>query len=381
MKILVVSHTYCAPINREKWKVLSQLYPEDQLLVIFPRHWPTHLFTYDIAHEDQDNIPGCTFQAFTVRCAGNEVLYTYKMRDLYRVLSSFCPDIIHVEQGDNALCYFQIIALKKLLRLSARIVFFTWINWHVYTSLKYRCSLGLIERFNRNNSAGAVVGNQDAQGILEQKQFNKPILVLPQLGVNNELFAPAAQQQKADGGTIGFLGRFVAEKGIELLLQAFAQLHPHFPLWRLVLVGKGPLRAELEKLVEHYGLSDSVSFGFPVTHHQMPALLNTLDIMVLPSYDTPEWKEQFGHIIIEAMACHVPVIGSSAGEIPHVIADAGLVFEQKNVHSLATCLHALMSDRHERLRLGKKGAERVAHFYSHQAIAHATRTFWSSILS
>jgi glycosyltransferase involved in cell wall biosynthesis len=77
-------------------------------------------------------------------------------------------------------------------------------------------------------------------------------------------------------------------------------------------------------------------------------------------------------VLIEAMACKIPVVGSTGGEIPHVISDAGLVFEQKNEINLCEKLGELMRDGELRKSFGEKGYERVMELYSHEAIALAT---------
>ncbi len=378
MKILIVSHTYIAPINRDKWKTLAQLYPNDDLTVIFPAVWPTHLFTHNTTSEHKDDLANCKFIAMDAVRAGNEVLYGYRFAQLYRLLKHIRPNIIQVEQGDNAFSYFQVIFLAKLLRLNAKILFFTWVNWQARFSLKYRLTWRWIEKINLAASSGALTGNNDAKHILQTKKFKKPILILPQLGVNQEIFKPTHHATSAK--TIGYLGRLVPEKGILLLLQAFNELIKTFPEWRLLIVGRGPEQKELEQFVHQNNLGMAVSFQPPVSHYEIATLINQLSILVLPSYDTPDWKEQFGHILIEAMACSIPVIGSSAGEIPNVIQDAGLIFEQKNLQSLLASLQTLMQDEEQRKTIGKKGLERVNKHYSHHAIAQATHAFWQSLL-
>lgn len=379
MKILVISHTYIAPINRDKWKTLASLYPNDEVVVLFPSRWPTHLFTHEAKNVADDNKPNCQFVALDVFKAGNEVLYGYHFKQLYNLLKSFAPNIIHVEQGDNAFSYFQVILLTKLLRLKPKFLFFTWVNWQAQFSLKYRLIWRWLEKINLAASCGAIVGNKDAQDILHTKKFHKPMLILPQLGVNQHVFSPQ-KKENSSVHSIGYIGRLVEEKGVQLLIQAFAHLEKTFTDWKLIIVGRGPYQEKLEALITANKLHKKVIISPPVSHFEVANLINTLDILVLPSYDTIDWKEQFGHILIEAMACAVPVIGSSAGEIPNVIQDAGIVFEQRNLQSLIASLQTLMQDKDLRSRLGKKGLERVSQHYSHQAIAKATHTFWQSLV-
>src|SRR5579872_23139 len=238
MKILVISHTYIAPINRKKWKVLAHLYNDIQLTVIFPKKWPGKLFTHeteDLVHEQTDT---CTFIALDTYKAGNETLYSYHIQQLFSVIKTVRPAIIHVEQGDNALSYFQAIICAKLLRLPTKFLFFTWINWRPVFSLKYRLFWTPITRFNIKNSDGALTGNKHAQNLLQEKKFNKNMLVLPQLGVDLTLFTP--RKNSVHKNTIVYLGRLVEEKGIFLLLQAFTELADYFPDWYLKFVGSGP---------------------------------------------------------------------------------------------------------------------------------------------
>ena len=113
---------------------------------------------------------------------------------------------------------------------------------------------------------------------------------------------------------------------------------------------------------------------------EVPSYLNGLDALVLPSRTTPSWKEQFGRILIEAMACEVPVIGSSSGEIPNVIGDAGLVFPEDDVAALRAHLIRLMADPALADDLGRRGRARVLAHYTHAQVATATYDVYQQLL-
>jgi glycosyltransferase involved in cell wall biosynthesis len=104
----------------------------------------------------------------------------------------------------------------------------------------------------------------------------------------------------------------------------------------------------------------------------MPEFYNHLNVLVLPSLTRPNWKEQFGRVLIEAMACGVPVLGSTSGEIPHVIGSAGIVLPEGDAQALANHLDALRSDAALQRRLGNAGRERVLAHYTQARIAQAT---------
>jgi glycosyltransferase involved in cell wall biosynthesis len=113
----------------------------------------------------------------------------------------------------------------------------------------------------------------------------------------------------------------------------------------------------------------------------MAGFYPTLDIFVLPSRTTKTWKEQFGRVLIEAMACETAVVGSSSGEIPHVIGDAGLIFEQGNVQHLREQITRLISRPSDRRRLGQTGRLRVLNQYSMGHVAEKTVALYERMLA
>ena len=424
LRVLIVSHTYIAPINRIKWVVLANKYQDAELKVVIPKYWSASFFNINSGDLSEFNIKNCEFISLETRKAGNEVLYSYKFFDLIKILKKFKPDIVHVEQGDNAFCYFQLILLSKILRLKTKFVFFTWVNWQHKWSLKYRFIWSFIEKFNLKNSCGAIVGNCEAEKVLRNKNFLKPVEILPQLGVNEKYFKPVClAEHKSDGfdfvrsshkatmdyahhersprsvhpavpdgvlcevwdpGSnkfkIGFIGRIVKEKGVFDLVKAFSLIDQKDNKWQLVFVGDGKEKENLIKFVKINNLQNSIEFLPAVSHENIGKILNQFDIFVLPSYDIPEWKEQFGHVLIEAMACKIPVIGSTGGNIPNVINDAGLIFKQGDINDLATKLKNLMFDVKLRNYFADKGYERYKNNFSYEFITDKTYFFWKKIL-
>ncbi len=378
MRVLVVSHTYISPINRDKWKVMAQSHPDVTLKVVFPQRWPTCLFNHEAYIAEHENSANCIFHVLPTSHEGNELLYYYHHKQLYQLIKDFKPDLVHVEQGDGALSYFQINIYLKMLKLKSRSVFFTWINWTPKHSLKSRVVLGPIQKINLTCAHGAIAGNHDAANILQQKGFTKPIIVLPQLGINTAVFRPVLPA----GSTkyISFIGRLIEEKGIFLLLNVFYKISSTFHDWNLLIMGTGPALNTIRNFIASKQLHHRISLFAPVPHEQVAFYVQNSSILVLPSYDTPTWREQFGHILIEAMSCGTPIIGSTAGEIPHVIDNAGLIFEQKNEQSLLAQLQTLMQDEELRKRLGALGYQRAHTMFSHAAIADQTYDFWQKIM-
>ena len=366
-KLLVVGHAYLVPLNQDKWIAFADLHPEVEIQVVFPHRWPDVLCTLEgVRSKPRSN---CSFMPLKAFKVGNEVRYGFYPIALINLLRSFTPDKIYVEQGDNAFSYFQVIALAKIWAPRAKFAFFSWVNWKPIWSLKYKIMWKWLEKCNLRLSQGAVLGNHDAQQLMKEKGFKGATIVLPQLGVDLE---PTLLESKVYKKTIYFVGRLADEKGIFLLHQAFINLQSKFPDWTLHFVGKGPAEKQLKDLVVQ---NNAIVLHGSVPHTEVFNALKEASIFVLPSYDTPLWREQFGHVLIEAMALSVPVIGTNGGEIANVIGDAGLVAEQNNLESLQHCLERLMADEVLRKDFGHAGYKRVESNFTHQVIAEKTYQF------
>jgi glycosyltransferase involved in cell wall biosynthesis len=140
------------------------------------------------------------------------------------------------------------------------------------------------------------------------------------------------------------------------------------------------MRGELKATIAAHRLQDRVEVSPRVPSGRVPDILRSLHAVVLPSLTTPTWKEQFGRVLIEAMACEVPVVGSSSGEIPEVIGDAGLVVPEGNVDALAGALQRLYEDEELRKRLGMLGRQRVLQHFTHTRIARLTHEAYARTL-
>ena len=106
-----------------------------------------------------------------------------------------------------------------------------------------------------------------------------------------------------------------------------------------------------------------------------------LDALVLTSRTLPNWKEQFGRVLVEAMACGVPVVGSRSGEIAHVIGDAGLIVPEEDVDALRSALLQLMQDDALRTELGRRGRRRVLERFTQAQIAAETVEVYRSMIA
>jgi glycosyltransferase involved in cell wall biosynthesis len=387
MRILVASHTYIVDLNCEKLRTLATLEPNIEVTVVVPKRWKPGGVQNRIV-ETQERREG-NFRVIPVSnfSENNQGLLTFGF-DIIRLLQEFQPNIIQVEQGSKALSYAQLIAFNRVLNLKAKNIFFTW--WNLPYTNKFPISL--LEKYNLYNTHGLIAGNQDGAEILKEHGYRGKMKVMPQLGVDESLFAPRSQPElKAELGisnnefVVGFVGRFVEEKGVLTLIEAIANLK-EFP-WKLLLLGRGNLKETIQGKAAAAGIGDRLILIESVPHEEVPRYINLMNALVLPSEATYKfktltsvgWKEQFGHVLIEAMATRVPVIGSDSGEIPHVIGDAGLIFPEGDAIGLSNCLQKLMENPNLAEVLAQKGFDRAMTKYTNKALAKEQLDFYREI--
>jgi len=372
MRLLVTSHAYVVAANHPKLELLARL-PDVDLTLICPTKVRRELMTVRVQSTEHPD-----YQILPLRTVYPSHNYRFFYWTVGRAMARIAPDLLHVEEEPWSLAAWQAARYRRR-HPEARLVLFTWQNLPVTYGFPH-------ERIRRSVLAAAdavIAGNAEAADILRDGGFDKPIHVLPQFGVDESRYAkrpdPALRRELAlDGFVVGYAGRLVPEKGLDLLLEALAGLDGP---WSLLLVGGGPLRRELAARLAQPPFAGRAMLLDAVPHDQMPGYLNCMDALVLPSRSVPQWKEQFGHVLIEAMACKVAVVGSSCGEIPHVIADAGLVFPEGDAAALREALRRLMASPDERVALAARGRERVLAHYTHARIAAATHAIHREVLA
>jgi glycosyltransferase involved in cell wall biosynthesis len=175
---------------------------------------------------------------------------------------------------------------------------------------------------------------------------------------------------------VGFVGRLVEEKGGAVLLDALAHIDG---VWQLDILGDGPDKPALVEQARRLHIADRITFGtLPST--RMPGYYQGIDALVVPSLTRPNWKEQFGRVIVEAMSCGVPVIGSASGNIPDVMGDAGLIVPEGDSAALAERLHQVMRSPDLRRDLAAQGRQRVLDRYTQAQVAAQTVAVYHAML-
>lgn len=306
----------------------------------------------------------------TLPIVRNGDFHLYAWRGLGAVIREFRPQVVHIDEEPYNLSAWQALWLAR--RAGAKSVLFSWQNILRQYPPPFRWG----ERWALAHADALIAGTDSAAQVWRAKGYGGPLPVIAQFGTDSALFQPA-HDRPARPFTVGFIGRLVEEKGVHVLLQALALLAGE---WRLIVLGGGPQRAALQAQAAALGIAPRVVFREQIPSTEMPAAYHALDVLALPSLTRPSWKEQFGRVLVEAMASGVPVVGSDSGAIPGVIADAGLVAAEGDAAALAGALGRVRDEAGLAQTLAARGRARALAHFTHEGVAEATVALYRRLL-
>jgi glycosyltransferase involved in cell wall biosynthesis len=374
LRVLFISHAYVVGVNQGKLDAISQI-PGVEVGLLAPSNWQA--LEWNRALPLENPYPQLHLYSAPVVFTGRVGAHFYAPWTLWKVLADFQPDIIQVEAEVFSLCAFEVATCARMM--GKPMVVFGWENQLRQLPLGRRLTC----QFVLDTAKAIIPGNQDGAQILQQWNYRGLVEVMPQMGVDPQFFNPSLKSDTlVDPGNfrIGFLGRLAHSKGIDLIFQAVALLQQRGINSQIILCGSGPEEAALKKLAADLHITDRIVWRGAVPHERAPVELSQFDVLVLPSRSTPTWKEQFGHVSIEAMSMGIPVIGSNSGEIPHVIGRNDLVFPEEDANALADILARAIADVPWREEVGEYGRNRVRQLYTHDRIAQRLVALWQQIL-
>jgi glycosyltransferase involved in cell wall biosynthesis len=301
---------------------------------------------------------------------GSVPLFAFDPRPVIDLLTQFKPDVVDVHEEPYSVSGFESLLLAKRYAPDAACVFYSAQN----IKKNYPPPFCWSERFVYENSQGAYPCSTSVQEVLLAKGFSQACPVIG-LGVNPLVFSPGVEPLQLphaeDQLMIGFTGRLLHCKGVGETLRAVAQLKTQNVNVHLVVAGAGQDEQHFRALANQLGLDTTITWLGELNAAKMPSFYTTCDTIVVPSITTPTWREQFGRVPVEAMACGVPVIVSDSGSLVEVVADAGIVVPEQDHVALAQALLRLKSDAALRTALIDKGQRRVEQDYTWSTIAQS----------
>jgi glycosyltransferase involved in cell wall biosynthesis len=287
-------------------------------------------------------------------------------------LDRVSPDVVFLEQEP-----FAIVTGQWLPALSRRGIPFV-LQQDENLERRLPAIARVIRRLSLQRAAAVAARSPRAADLIHQTNPQREAPLVPHSIID---WDRNHAQQPGRGGmfrfTVGFAGRLIESKGIRDLLEATAQMeHPA----ELVLFGSGPLR---DVCAAANSPDRPVTVVSDVSHGEMDSAYAQMDVLVLPSRTTDTWAEQFGRVLVEAMSCGRPVIGSDSGEIPWVISTTGggRVFREGDVQHLRQTLDEMAADPDLRRSLGSHGRDAVQRLFSLEAVTDATEAMLIDAMS
>jgi glycosyltransferase involved in cell wall biosynthesis len=374
-RLVSVSHSYVVTLNRRLANELARVGAGQwEVTAVAPRFFHGDLSPIQLQRE-----PDEASQVEAVRALFSRSAHVFVYGPELREKLARGVDLVHAWEEPYVFAGAEVALLAPR---RVPLVFSTAQNLFK----RYPPPFAQLERFVVRRSAGWIAfGETVKQNLLSRPGYaQRPARYIP-MGVDVELFQPdrAAGADflrelgwKEQGApVVGYLGRFVPEKGVELLRSVLERLTTP---WRALFVGGGPLEASLRAWGERHGDRVRVVTGVP--HVQVPRVLNAMDVLCAPSQTTPRWKEQFGRMLAEGFACGVPVLTSDSGEIPHTAGDAGRVLPEADVAAWTAALAELLESPDRRRELSARGRERAVTRFSWPVVAREHLAFFESVL-
>ena len=345
------------------------------------------------AMEGRPNLSIVNLPAYLSRL-GHMAAWTYPFGEVGRRVAATAPDIIYSIGEISYISTFQLARARERHAPRARLFVYGAQN----ISRKYPLPFSALEQYTVRRLDHLFPVGSDAEQVVRDKGYQGPATHMP-LGVDETLFARTGDVSEArrrwglEGFVVGYVGRLTPVKCVDLLLQAVAQMGGDA---KALIIGHGPQEQALRALAAELGVTQNVQFVGSVPQTELPLLYSCMNAFVLPSreveYSQREYglgispvriglKEQFGRVLVEAMACQVPVVGSTSGEIPTVIGDAGLVFREGDADDLARCLNEYRESPGLRAEKAQAGRERALAHYTWRVIADRMAGVWSDSLA
>jgi glycosyltransferase involved in cell wall biosynthesis len=350
MRVLRISHSGVVTAWRERERQLR--HRGIDLTLLTARRW----------EEGGSVVPfvasGDSF-AVPVRTWGRHPnLFVFAPRPLWRLLGSGTWDLIDLHEEPFGLAVAEVLLLRGLR--SRRPPFLVASAQNI--EKRFPPPFRWFERWSLRRAAGAYTCNTEAGEILRRKGLTGALELLP-LGVDVARFQPVTQEAPRRTLRVGFVGRLIPHKGVDVLIRAVAMDA------RMVtdIYGAGHQLGTLEALAESLGVTDRVTFHGHVGEEAIPPVYRNFDVLAVPSLPMPGWIEQFGRVVVEAQASGVPVVASASGALPDVVGDDGLLVPPGDAPALHAALARFLDEPDLWDRLRSAG------------IAGATRYSWSSV--
>ncbi len=360
MRAVIISHRAADPSRRSRYHALTAL--GCQVWLAVPHQWHpanrSEPFRTEF-HEDG------ALQIVPIHVRGSltgDVPARWNSRTLSRLFRDVRPDLVQIEEEPRTQAAAVATALARRLKIPTIAV----------TGEAGPGKLPIMQRRYEGQAIGGAAGiiATNAVAARHLAAFPGAHAIIPLAGV-----VPPLHPVAADEGSfvIGFTGRLVPERGLDILFEACRQVLGD---WSLTVVGSGPGQEPLEALAERLGIAARVNWRGGLPAEDWARLWPTLHCLAVPSRKTNDWEDRGGPHVLEAMAHGVPVVVSDSGALPEIVGTAGVTVPADDPDAMARALRELQQSPERRESLARAVRQRALDEFTDDAIARRTLDFW-----
>jgi glycosyltransferase involved in cell wall biosynthesis len=370
VRLCLISHAYLEAAYSHVLDTLAA-YPGVELAWITPNRYKLNL--QNSSGEYSAKSTSFRTYAVPIYLGGRQGTFLYQPALLNAALDDFKPDLIFHEQEVFCLGASQIAYLAH----KRRIPLVMFVNENVYRKLSL--PRRWLTRYVLKRSRALIAISQGAAEVHRSWGFKGRIELLPQIGVKLNP-KPSFGPRGSGALNICYVGRLIPIKGVDCLLGALAILKNQGIPFRCTIAGRGDSLEELVALTGQLELTNRVTFAGMLPPEQVSALFQDSDVLVCPSRKTSTWEEQFGRVLVEAMAQGVIAVGSRTGAIGEVIGSEDLTFDQDDVPALAKILQRLAQDSEYLTSQQRRAWSRASERYEDGVVTRTRVQFLESVL-
>ncbi|WP_236625000.1 glycosyltransferase [Rhodopirellula sp. SWK7] len=360
MKLVIVSHACALPQNQHMFSLAAKK-RDWHVTMVLPQRWKNEYGKF----MDAELYPSFSANLISAPVInnGSVPLHAYRMR-AGALLRKLSPDVVFAHNEAYALSTIQWCRAAKQ-NGDIPFGFFSCQNLVKRYPIPFRQSESWVYR----NSKFFLPITNAVDEVHREKGYCGPSSILP-LGFDPDQYhaTESIMKRHRDASSrtfrFAFVGRVVEEKGLVNLAAALGKIADLD--WQLIMIGAGPYEPEVKAAFEKHHVAERVEWRGFVPHHEVARFFESVDCLLLPSETRANWKEQFGRVLVESMACGTPVVGSDSGEIPTIIqkTGGGIAFREANPESCAEALRRMISDTDARCEMAESG-----HAYVHKKYA------------
>ena len=367
MRILVLSHALINPIAQARWRKMANV-GKNHIQLVVPKRWVVLWFGKKNINNISDE-QGDLFSIKTAKTTSDWNFSFYFFRGLRKVISDFKPDVIYPTHESNQT--IQMVLLHRFFFRRSKLLFFT-MSQHVRTapplSFHPRHLIGFCWRrlawwLLCNGTNGAICHYPAIKDQLRKEGYKKPILIQTQIGVDETIFKPDANERinirsklGLNGFIVGFVGRVISDKGIWDIADAISQISYDVGL---LIVGDGPDLDKLCDIATEGGWRERLHLQGEVPLIEVANIMQAMDCLFLGSRDTDGWVDTFPNVVAQAMSVGIPVIGSQSGAIPFLLGGRGLLYKQGDIDEILSHINNLYIDESLGIKIGSSLRERA----------------------